>query len=118
MTRKECFKIIVNNFNKYIVANQKNFKDYCYSNHKACDNIIEFRRAVENSGLKFTKVFHANGIGNNNEHVIYLESQDKDGFIIKKEICEFYYCYGIYGGCFAYIKDLATNEKFSIGKAL
>ena len=59
-----------------------------------------------------------NGIGNNNEHVIYLESQDKDGFIIKKEICEFYYCYGVYGGCFAYIKDLATNEKFSIGKAL
>ena len=50
--------------------------------------------------------------------LLYLESQDKDGFIIKKEICEFYYCYGIYGGCFAYIKDLATNEKFSIGKAL
>ena len=62
MTRKECFKIIVNNFNKYIVANQKNFKDYCYNNCKACDNIIEFRRAVENSGLKFTKVFHAYGI--------------------------------------------------------
>lgn len=114
MTRKECFKIIVNNFNKYIVANQKNFKDYCYNNCKACDNIIEFKKAVESSGLKFTKVFHAYGIGNNNEHVIYLESQDKDGFIIKKEICEFYYCYGIYKGCSAYVKDLVTNEKISI----
>lgn len=118
MTRKQCFGIIVNNFNKYIVTNQKNFKDYCYSNHKACDNIIEFRKAVESSGLKFTKVSHANGIGNNNEHVIYLEGQDKEGFIIKKEICEFYYCYGVYKGCSAYIKDLATNEKISIGKAL
>ena len=118
MTRKECFKIIVNNFNKYIVANQKNFKDYCYNNHKACDNIIEFRKAVENSGLKFTKVFHANGIGNNNERVIYLESQDKDGFIIKKEKREAEDWYGGYGGCVAEMKDVATNEKVSIGKAL
>lgn len=117
MTRKEYFKIIASNFSKYIIANQKNFKDYCYCNHKACDNIVEFKKAVESTGLKFTKVFHAHGIGNNNEHIIYLENQDEDGFVIKREICEFYYCYGIYGGCFAYIKDLVTNEKISAGKA-
>ena len=116
MTRKECFEIVVNNFVHYIAANQKNFKDYCYCNHKACDNIIEFRKAVENCGLKFGKVFHANGIGNNNECVIYVESQDKDGFIIKKEVCEFYYCYGIHGGCFTYVKDLATGEKSLLKK--
>lgn len=50
-------------------------------------------------------------------YTIYLESHDNDGFVIKKEIANFYYCYGIYGGCSVYVKDLATGNSIAINNA-
>ena len=51
-----------------------------------------------------------------NDYTIYLESHD-DGFIIKKEIANFYYCYGLSGGCFVFVKDLRTGNKVTVSRA-
>lgn len=49
--------------------------------------------------------------------MIYIETKDDDGFVIQKNIANFYYCYGVYGGCYVRLKDLATNETFIVGRA-
>ena len=41
----------------------------------------------------------------------------QDGFIIKKEIANFYYCYGLSGGCFVFVKDLRTGNKVTVSRA-
>lgn len=117
MKQSECISIVNRLFTKHIKANEHIFKSYCYSDHRACDLIINFKKDVERSGLKFSKCYHANGIGNNNDYTIYLESRDDDGFVIKKEVADFYYCYGIYGGCFVSVKDLATGNQIAINYA-
>ena len=55
--------------------------------------------------------------GNNNEYKIFLETIDEDGFLIQKNVAEFYYCYGIYGGCFVSLTDLVTGEKLQVSRA-
>lgn len=117
MKQSECMYIINRLFNQHIKANEQIFKSYCYCDHRARDFIIDFKKEVEKAGLKFSKCYHANGIGNNNDYTIYLESHDADGFVIKKEIANFYYCYGIYGGCTVYVKDLATGNRIAINYA-
>lgn len=117
MKQTECMSIINRLFNEHIKTNEHIFKSYCYSDHRVCGLIISFKKEVEKAGFKFSKCYHANGIGNNNDYTIYLESHDDDGFVIKKEIANFYYCYGIYGGCTVYVKDLATGNRIAINYA-
>nr|DAL94211.1 MAG TPA: Protein of unknown function (DUF4446) [Caudoviricetes sp.] len=117
MKQSECMSIINRLFNERIKSNEHIFKSYCYFDHRACDLIVNFKKDVEKSGFKFSNCYHANGIGNNNDYTIYLESHDDDGFVIKKEIANFYYCYGIYGGCSVYVKDLVTGNRIAINCA-
>ena len=116
-TQKEYMESIKNEF----IVNIKLFEDvinaYCYNDHRACDRINNFKTNVKKYGLKFSNCHHANGIGNNNDYMIYIETKDADGFVIQKNVANFYYCYGIYGGCYVMLKDLATNEKFVVGRA-
>lgn len=104
-------------FNSYIGNNVATLNRYSYCNNDAIDLIREFISDVKIEGLNFSNCYHANGIGNNNEYKIYLETHDADGFVIQKNIAEFYYCTGIYGGCFVRLKDLATGETLQVGKA-
>ena len=67
--------------------------------------------------MKYSEVYHANGIGNNNKYTIYVEEVDNDGFVIRKNIAEIYYCYGIYGGCYVALTDLSTKTSWTIGRA-
>jgi hypothetical protein len=90
---------------------------YNYRDDRARTLINKFKENVKLHGLKFSNCHHANGIGNNNEYMIFIETRDNDGFVIQKNVAEFYYCYGIYGGCYVMLKDLATNEKFVVGRA-
>ncbi len=90
---------------------------YCYNDNRACDLIADFKQDIKAMGLKFSNCYHANGIGNNNEYMIFIETIDSDGFVIQKNIANFYYCYGIYGGCYVMLKDLATGKKFTAGRA-
>ena len=117
MKQSECISVINELFKKHIKTNEQIFKSYNYCDHRACDLIINFKKEVEKAGFKFSNCYHANGIGNNNDYTIYLESHDNDGFVIKKEIANFYYCYGIYGGCSVYVKDLATGNSIAINNA-
>lgn len=116
-TQKECMDIIKREFDVNIKSNSDILKAYCYSNHRACDLIAKFKTNVKSYGLKFSNCYHANGIGNNNDYMIYIETTDNDGFVIQKNVANFYYCYGIFGGCYVMLKDLATGEKIVIGKA-
>lgn len=118
MKQSECMSIINELFNKHIKDNEHIFKRYCYNDHRACDLISNFKKDVEKHGLKFSKCYHANGIGNNNDYTIYLESHDDDGFVIKKEIAKFYYCYGVFGGCYVSMKDLATGNTIVVGHVI
>ena len=90
MTQKEYMDKILDGYHYRIELNKKDFDAYCYN---------------------------ANGIGNNNEYTIYLETADEDGFLVKKEIAEFYYCFGIFGGCFVRLTDLATGDQWEISRA-
>lgn len=116
-TQKEYMDCIKNEF----IVNIKLFSDvmnsYSYYDHRAGDLIKRFKSNVEKYGLKFSNCHHAHGIGNNNDYMIYVETKDADGFVIQKNVANFYYCYGIYGGCYAMLKDLNTNEKFVVGNA-
>ena len=116
-TQKEYMAIIKKEFADIIESNKNIFDAYNYSNHKACDLIIQFRKNIERCGLKFSKCYHANGIGNNNENTIFIETTDDDGFVVQKNVASFYYCYGIFGGCYVSLTDLATNEKFAVSRA-
>ena len=116
-TQKEYMDAIKNEF----IVNIKLFSNvinaYCYNDHRACDLIRRFKNNVERHGLKFSNCHHANGIGNNNDYMIFIETKDADGFVVQKNVANFYYCYGIYGGCYVMLKDLATGEKFVVGRA-
>ena len=90
---------------------------YCYRDHRASDIIREFVDTIKASGLKFSNCYHANGIGNNNDYMIYVETKDADGFVIQKNIANFYYCFGIYGGCYVMLKDLSTGDRIILGDA-
>ena len=117
MTQKEYMKKLKMAFNTYLVENVKILDAYCYNDDRATNYIKYFKTYVENLGLKFSNCYHSSGIGNNNDYMIFLETIDTDGFVIQKNIANFYYCYGIYGGVYAMLKDLATNETIKIGKA-
>ena len=116
-TQKEYMAAIKNEF----IVNIKLFGDiinsYSYCDNRACKLIQKFKDNVKMYGLKFSNCYHANGIGNNNDYMIYVETTDADGFVIQKNIANFYYCYGIYGGCYVMLKDLSTGEKFVVGRA-
>ena len=110
MTKQDYIENIKEAFDINIKSNSKNFKDYSYCNHKAENNIKEFKEDIKAYGMCLSHPYHENGIGNNNECSIYVEKIDSDGFPIKKEIAIFYYCYGIFGGVSVFLKDAATKE--------
>ena len=116
-TQKEYMECIKNEF----IVNIKLFSGiidaYSYNDDRACTLINRFKENVKKYGLKFSNCHHAHGIGNNNDYMIYVETKDADGFVIQKNVANFYYCYGIYGGCYVMLKDLATGEKFVVGRA-
>ena len=116
-TQAEYMELLKALFHEYIGSNVSILNKYCYNNNDALTLIRQFKTDVTGEGLKFSNCYHANGIGNNNEYKIYLETRDEDGFVIQKNIAEFYYCTGIYGGCFVQLKDLVTNEAIQAGGA-
>lgn len=116
-TQKDYFEKVKEYFVKYIESNKSILDSYCYSDHRAVDALNQFYNAVKNSGMKCSKIYHANGIGNNNEYKIYIDDTDKDGFVIKKYIAKMYYCYGVYGGCYVALTDLSTEKCWTVGKA-
>lgn len=116
-TQKEYMKEIKTIFDTQIVPYRSIFDAYGYSDNRACDYIQNFRQRVEWLGLKFSNCYHANGIGNNNEYKIFLETIDNDGFLVQRNVAELYYCYGIYGGCSVVLTDLVTGDKWKISRA-
>ena len=117
MNQKDYFNKIKSLFDELIVANKQVLNAYCYNNHDASDIIKDFISEVKKIGLLFSTCHHANGIGNNNEYVIYINGKDNDGFVVKKEVAKFYYCYGIFGGVYASLTDVASNMVYRVGKA-
>jgi hypothetical protein len=116
-TQKEYMDAIKNEFKVNIKLFRDDFDAYRYNNSKATDHIKRFTENVKKYGLQFSNCYHANGIGNNNDYMIFVETRDADGFVIQKNVANFYYCYGIYGGCFVRLTDLATGEKFEVSRA-
>lgn len=116
-TQKEYMESIKNEFIVSFKLHKDILDAHCYSDDRARDLVNEFKEKVKMYGLQFSNCYHANGIGNNNEYTIYLETKDADGFIIQKNIATFYYCYGIYGGCHVSLTDLSTGEIIKIGRA-
>ena len=114
-TQAEYMELLKALFKTHIGNNVATLDRYNYSNSDAIYLIREFISDVKIEGLNFSNCYHANGIGNNNEYKIYLETHDEDGFVIQKNIAEFYYCTGIYGGCFVSLTNLATGEKLQVG---
>ena len=117
MTQKEYMEKIMNSYYSYVVLNKRDFDAYCYNNDTCRTHIKNFKEYVKNLGLTFSNCYNANGIGNNNEYTIYLETIDEDGFLIKKEIAKLYYCFGIFGGCYICLTNLATGEKCIVSRA-
>jgi hypothetical protein len=117
MTQQEYMNKLNSSFRTYLMYNRDILDAYCYRDDRARDYIKYFKNSVERLGLKFSNCYHASGIGNNNDYMIYLETKDSDGFVIQKNIANFYYCYGIYGGCYVMLKDLATGTKLVVGRA-
>jgi len=116
-TQQEYMREIEASFHTQLGAYRDVLDAYCYNDHRATNHIAAFKRRIEMFGLKFSNCYHASGIGNNNDYMIYLETRDADGFVIQKNIANFYYCYGIYGGCYVMLKDLATGKQIKIGRA-
>lgn len=116
-TQKEYMECIKNEFIVNIELFSNVINAYSYRDDRARTLIKKFKENVERYGLKFSNCHHANGIGNNNDYMIFIETTDDDGFVIQKNVANFYYCYGIYGGCYVMLKDLATNEKRVVGRA-
>ena len=116
-TQKEYMNAIKNEFVVNFIRRKDILDAYCYRDDRARNLIRNFKENVELEGLKFSNCHHAHGIGNNNDYMIFVETRDADGFIIQKNVANFYYCYGIYGGCYVMLKDLATGEKFVVGNA-
>ena len=117
-TQKEYIKDLELLWRTHIQSNSEIFDAYCHRDDRARTYIKDFKNEVEQLlGLKFSNCYHANGIGNNNEYKIFLKTIDEDGFLIQKNVAEFYYCYGIYGGCFVSLTDLVTGEKLQVSRA-
>ena len=116
-TQKEYMAAIKDEFVEYIERCSDDFDAYCYNNNRASHHIKHFKEKVVGYGLKFSNCYHANGIGNNNEYMIFVETKDADGFVIQKNVANFYYCNGIYGGCYVRLTDLATGENFEVSRA-
>lgn len=119
MTQKEYWERIENEFSvSFMISTQRAVLDaYGYNNRRAADLIRDFKKNVQLHGLTLSNCYHANGIGNNNEYTIYCEDIDADGFVIRKNVATFYYCFGIYGGCYVCLTDLATGKKLAVGRA-
>ena len=117
MTQKEYMDKILDGYHYRIELNKEDFNAYCHNNDICRNHLRYFRRYVEGLGLKYSDCYNANGIGNNNEYTIYLETIDEDGFLVKKEIAKLYYCFGIFGGCFVRLTDLATGDYWEISRA-
>ncbi len=116
-TQKEYMNAIKNEFIVSFKLHKGILDAYCYNDHRACDLISKFKENIKRCGLKLSNCHHAHGIGNNNDYMIFVEMRDADGFVIQKNVANFYYCYGIYGGCYVMLKDLATGEKIVVGNA-
>ena len=116
-TQQEYMNFITDWFSNYIMINEHILDKYCYNDHRASDLIYKFMDFIKYSGLKFSNCYHENGIGNNNDYMIFVETIDEDGFVIQKNIANFYYCYGIYGGCYVRLTDLTTGYKITVGRA-
>lgn len=80
-------------------------KENGYMNH-----IKKFMNIVGEIGYVFSDVYHAHGIGNNNEYTIYYITRDDDGFPLKREIIKFTYVLGVYGGVYVALKDVITDR--------
>lgn len=116
-TQQDYMKELKASFHNQLITYKDVLDAYSYRDDRARNHIAAFKRRIEMLGLKFSNCYHASGIGNNNDYMIYLETKDSDGFVIQKNIANFYYCYGIYGGCYVMLKDLSTNEKITVGRA-
>ena len=116
-TQKEYMSLIKTAFELRIELFEDEINAYSYRDDRARKHINGFINRVKEYGLKFSNCYHANGIGNNNDYMIYIEAKDDDGFVIQKNVANFYYCYGVYGGCYVRLKDLVTNETFVVGRA-
>lgn len=116
-TQQEYMKLIKSAFVARIELFEDEINAYSYRDDRARKRISNFKNRIQEYGLKFSNCYHANGIGNNNDYMIFVETKDADGFVIQKNIANFYYCYGVYGGCYVMLKDLATGEKFIVGRA-
>lgn len=117
MTQKEYMNKIKVGFRHYIMSNRDAIDAYSYRDDRARMFINEFKKYVKSLGLKFSNCYHASGIGNNNDYMIFVEIKDSDGFIVQKNVANLYYCYGIFGGCYVSLKDVSTGEKITIGRA-
>lgn len=117
MTQQEYMSKLNSAFRTHLVYNKSILDAYCYSDDRARNCIAAFKRCVESYGLKFSNCYHSNGIGNNNDYMIFLETTDSDGFVVQKNVANFYYCYGIYGGVYTMLKDMSTGEKLVVGHA-
>ena len=93
-TQKEYMNLIKSAFEVRIELFEDEINAYSYCDKRASKHINSFINCVKEYGLKFSNCYHANGIGNNNDYMIYVETKDDDGFIIQKNIaiCE-YVCY-------------------------
>lgn len=118
-TQSEYMQIIKDAYLRRIKANEKIFDKYDYSNHTASDLIRDFKDDIicSGTGMKFSNCYHAHGIGNNNEYRIYISGSDEYGFVIEKTIARFYYCYGIFGGCYVSLTDMATGITYTTSHA-
>jgi hypothetical protein len=116
-TQQEYMRLIKSAFEVYIELYEDEINAYSYHDNRARKCISNFTNRVKEYGLKFSNCYHANGIGNNNDYMIFVETKDEDGFVIQKNIANFYYCYGVYGGCYVMLKDLATGRRYVVGRA-
>ena len=116
-TQHEYWETLKVFFQFHLASNANIFAAHNYQDNRYYTYIKQFYASTQNEGLKISKPYHANGIGNNHEYIIYKEDVDQNGFPIEKKVAEFYYCTGIYGGVFVRMTDLATGEKIEFGRA-
>ena len=116
-TQKEYMEFIKNEFIVSFELHKNILDAYCYRDNRARRLVDNFKENIRMYGLKFSNCYHSSGIGNNNDYMIFIEAKDDDGFVIQKNVANFYYCYGIYGGCYVMLKDLSTGETIKVGRA-
>ena len=100
MKKNYIIEQLVNKFNSeftaYTTMDSDNF--FCPK-----ERFITFIRNDLN--LMLGDVYHAYGVGANNEFMIYKSDIDEDGFEIRKNVCKFEYIYGN-PSIFTAIKDI------------